>query len=188
MYRRLTAQLVMLCVHGHHAGLADCWDYMGDSPLIRSLRENEDAVHAEEAITWFLQNVADGAELDDLFDKSCQEIAALFPDFSEDSPRQASMAGLLGRLLLSMLADALHMARIRWRCLNGPIGGRCCTRLSAIVQSIWMEKGRSTAFVRIYRIHAMKRQHRHREFIRCPFRRAAAKHMPAFAMRFDMRR
>ena len=106
MYRRLTAQLVTLCVHGHHAGLADCWDYMGDSPLIRSLRENEDAVHAEEAITWFLQNVADGAELDDLFDKSCQEIATLFPDFSEDSPRQASMAGLLGRLLLSMLADA----------------------------------------------------------------------------------
>ena len=100
MYRRLTAQLVMLCVHGHHAGLADCWDYMGDSPLIRSLRENEDAVHAEEAITWFLQNVADGAELDDLFDKSCQEIATLFLDFSEDSPKQASMAGLLGLLCI----------------------------------------------------------------------------------------
>ena len=103
---RLTAQIVMLCVQGHHAGLADCWDCTGDSPLLRSLQANEARAHAAEASAWFVQNVASEAELDTLFDAACEEIAALFPDFSGDSTRQAVSAGLLCRLLLSVLVDA----------------------------------------------------------------------------------
>lgn len=104
--RRLTAQIMMLCIQGHHMGLADCWNFENESPLLRSLQENEKSVHAEEAIAWFLENVADETELNQRFVESCEELATMFPNFSEASVSQAAMMGLLCRTLLSMLVDA----------------------------------------------------------------------------------
>lgn len=36
---KLTAQIVAQCIHGHHAGLADCLDMTGASPLETALQE-----------------------------------------------------------------------------------------------------------------------------------------------------
>ena len=104
--RRLTAQIAMLCIHGHHAGLADCWSFQGGAPLLQSLKDNEKSAHADEAIAWFLSNVADEATLNQQFAESCEEMAALFPDVSECCKQHPAMLGLLCRTLLSILVDA----------------------------------------------------------------------------------
>ena len=103
---RATAQIIMLCISGHHAGLADCLDQRGMSPLLQGLEAETRPVHADEAIAWFHQHVADESALDALFQAGCAEIAALFPDLSLTNASTEAALGLLCRLLLSMLVDA----------------------------------------------------------------------------------
>ena len=48
-----TKQVVMLCILGHHAGLADCLNPAGRSPLPEKLKHEEGRVHAEKSdICW----------------------------------------------------------------------------------------------------------------------------------------
>ncbi len=103
---RATAQIVMLCIFGHHAGLSDCLDQNGWSPLLNGLETEAASVHANEAIAWFLENIADADQLDALFEAACREFAALFPDLSKHGSRMDAALGLVCRLLLSILVDA----------------------------------------------------------------------------------
>lgn len=102
---RATAQIVMLCIFGHHAGLSDCLDPNGWSPLLNGLETEAASVHANEAVAWFLENIADAGQLDALFEDACREFTALFPDLSKRGSRMDAALGLVCRLLLSILVD-----------------------------------------------------------------------------------
>lgn len=102
---RAAAQIAMLCILGHHAGLTDCLDVKGQSKLLEKMKEAA-SVHADEAIAWFLQNIADEAELDALYESACRELNALFPDLDRPSADTAVALGLISRLMLSALVDA----------------------------------------------------------------------------------
>lgn len=102
---RAAAQIAMLCILGHHAGLTDCLDVKGQSTLLEKMKEAA-SVHADEAIAWFLQNIADEAELDALYESACRELNALFPDLDRPSADTAVALGLISRLMLSALVDA----------------------------------------------------------------------------------
>ncbi len=103
---RAAAQIAMLCILGHHAGLTDCLDVKGKSTLLKNMKDEAVPVHADEAIAWFLQNIADEAELDALFESACRELSALFPDLDRPSADTAVALGLISRLMLSALVDA----------------------------------------------------------------------------------
>lgn len=103
---RAAAQIAMLCILGHHAGLTDCLDVKGKSTLLKNMKDEAVPVHADEAIAWFLQNIADEAELDALYESACRELNALFPDLDRPSADTAVALGLISRLMLSALVDA----------------------------------------------------------------------------------
>ena len=103
---RAAAQIAMLCILGHPAGLPDCLDVKGKSTLLKNMKDEAVPVHADEAIAWFLQNIADEAELDALFESACRELSALFPDLDRPSADTAVALGLISRLMLSALVDA----------------------------------------------------------------------------------
>lgn len=103
---RAAAQIAMLCILGHHAGLTDCLDVKGQSSLLDKMQAEAVPVHADEAIAWFLQNIADEAELDALFESACRELSALFHDLDKPSADTAVALGLISRLMLSALVDA----------------------------------------------------------------------------------
>lgn len=103
---RAAAQIAMLCILGHHAGLTDCLDVKGQSSLLDKMQAEAAPVHADEAIAWFLQNIADEAELDALFENACRELSALFHDLDKPSADTAVALGLISRLMLSALVDA----------------------------------------------------------------------------------
>ncbi len=102
---RAAAQIAMLCILGHHTGLTDCLDVKGQSTLLKKMDEAT-SVHADEAIAWFLQNIADEAELDALFESACREISALFSNLDRPSASTEIALGLTSRFLLSVLVDA----------------------------------------------------------------------------------
>ncbi len=103
---RAAAQIAMLCILGHHAGLTDCLDVKGQSTLLKNMKDEAVPVHADEAIAWFLQNIADEAELNALYESACRELNALFPDLDRPSADTAVALGLISRLMLSALVDA----------------------------------------------------------------------------------
>ena len=103
---RAAAQIAMLCILGHHAGLTDCLDVKGQSSLLDKMQAEAAPVHADEAIAWFLQNIADEAELDALFESACRELSALFHDLDKPSADTEIALGLVSRLMLSALVDA----------------------------------------------------------------------------------
>lgn len=98
---RVTAQLISLCILGHHAGLCDCLDEKGKSPYIEQMEDPKNLFHYDEASGWFLQNVAAEAELDARFAGACGEIDALL-----GAKGKAFARGMTCRLLLSFLVDA----------------------------------------------------------------------------------
>ena len=103
---RAAAQIVMLCILGHHAGLEDCLDTKGTSPLLDKIKAEAAPAYVGRAIAWFLKNIADEAELDALFESACRELSALFPDLDKPSADTEIVLGLASRLLLSALVDA----------------------------------------------------------------------------------
>lgn len=103
LHERATAQIVILCIFGHHAGLSDCLDSFGLSPLLESLKKEASSGYVDESTAWFLENVAAADQLDTMFEDGCRELIARFPDLSKHT--QAAL-GLTCRLLLSVLVDA----------------------------------------------------------------------------------
>ena len=103
---RAAAQIAMLCILGHHAGLTDCLDVKGRSTLLKNMKDEAVLVHADEAIAWFLKNISDEAELDALFESACRELSALFHDLDKPSADTEIALGLVSCLMLSALVDA----------------------------------------------------------------------------------
>lgn len=101
----LTAQLISMAVQGHHAGLYDSIDLSVPcaSPYLASILQDKSAIHYEEAVRCFLEEVVSEAELDEWFHKACREVEVFLsrsgPDMANVSP------ALLARLLLGALAD-----------------------------------------------------------------------------------
>lgn len=96
---RRTAQLISLCIYGHHSGLPDCLDYSGKSPFLNGLYEQSEDYYVE-AMTNFHKEVASVEELDELFTGACKELAIFGLD------KYSFEWGMLARLLLSILVDA----------------------------------------------------------------------------------
>ena len=59
--RRQTAQLISLCIYGHHAGLPDCLTASGRSPHLDGLREQPENYYIE-AMENFYTEVASRRE------------------------------------------------------------------------------------------------------------------------------
>ena len=109
--QRLTAQIVALCIHGHHAGLADCLDKDGNFPWLAAMEREDEGRVLEEAGQWFFTHVVSEEELGELFEQATGEIEAFYQKICKASgknPRRTGYAqlGLLTRLLLSILVDA----------------------------------------------------------------------------------
>ncbi len=107
--QRLTAQMLALCILGHHAGLTDCLDATGDSAFLRAMQQPTGPLHYEEAVQWFRANVCAEQELDALFAEACAEIAAFLRERIQpcgDERARRFQLGMLTRLLLSILVDA----------------------------------------------------------------------------------
>ena len=75
-HQRLTAQMLALCILGHHGGLTDCLDAAGDSAFLRAMQQPTGPLHYEEAVRWFCTHVYTEQELDARFTEACAEIAA----------------------------------------------------------------------------------------------------------------
>lgn len=97
--KRQTAQLISLCIYGHHAGLPDCLDISGRSPYLDGLREQPDDYY-KEAMANFYEEVASEVELEELFAGACEELEKFGLD------KDSFAWGMLARLLLSILVDA----------------------------------------------------------------------------------
>lgn len=96
---RQTAQLISLCIYGHHAGLPDCLNDSGESPYLVGLCEQPRDYYTE-AMTNFHLEVASAEELDGLFADACEELAHF------GLGNHSFEWGMLARLLLSILVDA----------------------------------------------------------------------------------
>lgn len=96
------AQVVALCIYGHHTGLMDCVNKSSTPPFIQKMNADKHELHYDEAVTYFTENVVSLSKLDTLFDDACIELA----QFSAAGKNGAFYDGLTVRLLLSMLVDA----------------------------------------------------------------------------------
>lgn len=110
-----TAQIIVLCIYGHHTGLMDCADQENPMRFQTLLEQDKNIIFYQEAVSYFLNNIADEAHLDYLFASACEEFRqkteALtlkrFPiEKGERYARSAFQAGMLTRFLLSVLIDA----------------------------------------------------------------------------------
>lgn len=97
--KKQTAQLISLCIYGHHAGLPDCLNDFGDSPYLDGLKKQSENYYVE-AMANFYAEVAFAEELDKLFAEACEELE----NFRMDN--RSYDWGMLARLLLSILVDA----------------------------------------------------------------------------------
>lgn len=97
--KRRIAQMISLCIYGHHAGLPDCLNFSGSSPFLDGLHEQPDN-YQQEAVENFYLEIASSEELDELFADACREMGKFGID------RYSFEWGMLARLLLSILIDA----------------------------------------------------------------------------------
>ena len=96
---RRNAQLISLCIYGHHAGLPDCLNDSGHSPYLDGLQDQRND-YFEEAIENFYKEVASEEELDALFADANRELEEWKAD------RSSFDFGMIVRLVLSVLVDA----------------------------------------------------------------------------------
>ncbi len=100
--RKRAAQIIALCVYGHHTGLIDCVDNMYNLHFSDAMQQDRYNLHYDEAVAYFTENIVSLRELDGLFDAACEELGHF-----RDKPKKGTFYdGLTTRLLLSMLIDA----------------------------------------------------------------------------------
>lgn len=104
--QNFTAQLLALCIYGHHGGFLDCLNKDGQSDFLDRINQATAPLHYDEAVKWFCANIADEEELDGLFSKACEEIDAFYTDRIRGKKAFAFYRGMLARLFLSILVDA----------------------------------------------------------------------------------
>lgn len=106
---RFTAQLLSLCIYGHHAGLMDCLNEKGESDFLDKMQQATSPLHYDEATGWFLTNIAGEEQLDVWFKEACEEVRGFWRTHIKDEYDDAYAAfcnGMMARLLLSILVDA----------------------------------------------------------------------------------
>lgn len=113
--QRRTAQIIILCIYGHHTGLMDCADRENPVQFQTLLEQDKHIIFYQEAVGYFIKNIAEEAHLDCLFASACEELqqkteALTLKPFSvaqeERYARSAFQIGMLTRFLLSVLIDA----------------------------------------------------------------------------------
>ena len=100
--RRRAAQIIALCVYGHHTGLMDCVNKRSEPSFLQKMQLDKRELHYNEAVAYFTENVAFLPKLDALFADACKELN----QFRAKGKIGAFCDGLTARLLLSMLVDA----------------------------------------------------------------------------------
>lgn len=106
---RFTAQLLSLCIYGHHTGLMDCLNEKGDSDFLEKMQQATTPLHYDEATSWFLSHIASDEQLDAWFKEACGEVRAFWRTHIKNEQDEAYSAfcnGMMARLLLSILVDA----------------------------------------------------------------------------------
>lgn len=107
-FQLLTAQIIALCIRGHHTGLMDCLDGIGQSAFTLAM-QNEANKYYDEAVAYYLENIMTADELDELFAKACEEMRVFLTTHLKgkcDTDERKFHYGMLTRLLLSILIDA----------------------------------------------------------------------------------
>lgn len=105
---RFTAQLLSLCIYGHHRGLMDCLSENGESDFLAKMQSATTPLHYDEATNWFLSHVATAEQLDQWFKEACGEVQAFWRIYIKGenySTFSYFCMGMLARLLLSILVD-----------------------------------------------------------------------------------
>ena len=115
---RWTAQIIALCIYGHHTGLMDCVDDKGILNFKKCMEQDKSKLCYEEAVHNFLDTVCSAEELDRMFEDACQDIKrnknrlTLSEYYDKDKrskeyfSRREFQLGLLARFMLSSLVDA----------------------------------------------------------------------------------
>ena len=68
-----TALIIVLCIYGHHTGLMDCVDQENPMRFQTLLEQDKNIIFYQEAVSYFLENIADETHLDHLFASACEE-------------------------------------------------------------------------------------------------------------------
>lgn len=106
-YHLLTAEIVSLVIRSHHGGLIDMLDLNGESRFLLCLQNDKKEICYDEAVNNFLCECISETELDELFIKSCYEVAAFIEQINPKSPMNVCFQiHFLCRLMLSYLVDA----------------------------------------------------------------------------------
>lgn len=74
--RRHAAQIVALCIYGHHTGLMDCVNKCSEPSFIQKMQMDKRDLRYNEAVVYFLENVTSLQRLDALFNAECHELEA----------------------------------------------------------------------------------------------------------------
>lgn len=110
--RRRTAQIIALCVYGHHTGLMDCIDRDYHWNFQTCMEQDKTRICYQEAVQYFEKRICSREKLNQLFDLACKEIEEhkdtirLSNYGNTDRARRDFQLGMLTRLMLSMLVDA----------------------------------------------------------------------------------
>jgi CRISPR-associated endonuclease/helicase Cas3 len=106
-FHLLTAEIISLVIRSHHGGLIDMLDLNGESRLLLCLQNNKQEICYDEAVTNFLRECISETELDELFIRSCNEVATFIEQINPKSPTNVCFQiHFLCRLMLSYLVDA----------------------------------------------------------------------------------
>ncbi len=103
-YSKLTAQLMVVAVFSHH-GLYDCIDLEGKN-CYRKRVEHQIELDYEEVIENFQKSSIHKEYLDELFEKAMEEVSSIIEKAKRNNIKAYFMAGVLERMLLSILIDA----------------------------------------------------------------------------------
>lgn len=108
-FPRLTAQILALCIHGHHAGLADCLDPQGNSAFLDAMEQAQEPLHTAEAVARFYETILPPKDLGVWFQNACAEVETFSKTYIQPNKQNGGRMfdlGMLTRLLLSILVDA----------------------------------------------------------------------------------
>ncbi len=104
-YQKLTAQLISLAICSHHSGLIDCLDLHGIDKYTTKMNKDLDEIHYDEAISNFYSECILQEQINQLFEKSRNEIKEVFSKLKGMKHRKF-LVGLLEKFLFSCVIDA----------------------------------------------------------------------------------
>ncbi|MDD2620953.1 MAG: CRISPR-associated helicase Cas3', partial [Syntrophomonadaceae bacterium] len=107
-YQKLTAQLISLAICSHHGGLIDCLD-LGGIDIFTNKMNTDKEIFYDEALSNFKAECFEMAYINDLFNKSKEEIRATLGEINKidnSAKFRQFAAGMLVKYLFSCVIDA----------------------------------------------------------------------------------